>query len=495
MRARVACAVAGVTAALAGCAVGPNYKRPDLTVPQQFYKDSVDSAAAAARRDSIAAARSLADAPWWEIYQDTVLTALIDTALQNGFDARMALARVDESRAIYGVAKSQYYPQVGYSAAAAEQRIPTITGDSLAGVAAARYNVLGSLSWELDIWGRVRRSSEQANAAFLATEEGHRAALLSLTSDVATAYFELRELDAELVIARQTVAAFDTTYQLFTRRLEGGVASKIEPLRAEINLAGVEADVPELQRQIVAKENQINFLLGRPPQPVPRGSSLESQPMPPDVPAGLPSSLLERRPDIRAAEDQVISANAAVGVATANFFPQLSLTGLLGGISHDLSGLFTGGLLWSVGAGIAGPLFQGGRLLREKDAAVARWKESTIAYQATVTGAFGEVSTALESRLRLAEVEVAQARAERAATEASTLAMTRYLSGLALYFEVLQAETARYASQTLLARARLNRLLAMVQLYKSLGGGWQAEERAEAAVGAEVQPPAETPPH
>ena len=263
-------------------------------------------------------------------------------------------------------------------------------------------------SWELDLWGRIRRLNESARAEYLATEEARRGVLLSLVSDVAIAYIELRELDQDLAIATRTTAAFQDTYDLFNRRLEGGAASALETTRAEALLGEVAAEIPEIERAIVARENQINFLLGRNPQPIPREGPLVA--VSPDVPPGLPSTLLERRPDIRQAEQLLIAANANVGVAKANFFPRLSLTGLFGNVSPELGDLFSQGRTWSIGAGLLGPIFQGGRIKRSYGVAQARWEQARIQYEAAAANAFGEVSRALVDRT--------QARRDRAAARA-----------------------------------------------------------------------------
>src|SRR2546426_2817624 len=302
--------------ALAGCAIGPNYKRPFVPVPERYYADE--------RADQRAAeARSLADIPWWDVFDDPILKGLIEEAIRNGFDARLATARVQEARARFGIARSQFFPSVDYEGGWQRTRPDQIVNPS--GETQTRWTVDAGFSWELDLWGRIRRLNEAALAAYLATEEGRRGVLLSLVSDVAIAYMDLRERDRELEIAKSTTAAFQGTYDLFNRRLEGGAASPLETARAEASLAQVAAQIPEIGRAIVARETQINFLLGRNPQPIPREGPLTA--LPPEVPAGLPSTLLERRPDIRQAEQVLIAGNAGVGVAKADFFPRLGVPG------------------------------------------------------------------------------------------------------------------------------------------------------------------------
>jgi multidrug efflux system outer membrane protein len=462
--ARRAAMLGGLTLALAGCAVGPNYKRPLVPVPERFYGD-----------ERAAEARSLADVPWWEVFDDPILKGLIEEAVRNGFDARLSVARVQEARARYGIVRSQLFPSVDYEGGWQRARADQILNPS--GMAQTRWTVDVGFSWELDLWGRIRRLSEAARAQYLATEEGRRGVLLSLVSDVAVAYMDLRELDSELAIAKTTTAAFQDTYDLFNRRLEGGAASGLETARAEASLAQVAAQIPEIERAIVARENQINFLLGRNPQPIPREDPLMA--LPPDVPPGLPSALLERRPDIRQAEQLLIAANANVGAAKADFFPRLSLTGLFGNVSPELGDLFSHGKTWSVGAGLLGPIFQGGRIKRSYEAAQARWQQARVEYDATTANAFGEVSGALVDRTKLVETERQRARAVAAYQEAVRLANIRYNSGLSAYFEVLEAQQQLFPAEISLAQTRRDQLVAVVNLYRALGGGWPAEERTD----------------
>jgi len=449
--------------ALAGCAVGPNYQRPFVPVPGRYYTD-----------ERAAEAGSLADMPWWDVFDDSILKGLIEETIRNGFDARLAAARVQEARARFGIARSQFFPSVEYEGRWQRARPDQIVNPS--GQTQTRWTVDAGFSWEIDLWGRVRRLNEAALAAYLATEEARRGILLSLVSDVAIAYIDLRELDHELEIAKSTTAAFHDTYDLFNRRLAGGAASALETARAEASLAQVAAQIPEIERTIVARENEINFLLGRNPQPIPREGPLIA--LPPEVPAGLPSTLLERRPDIRHAEQVLIAANAGVGVAKADFFPRLSLTGFFGNVSPELGDLFSQGKTWSLGAGLLGPIFQGGRIKRTYEAAKAQWQQARIEYEATAANAFGEVSRALTDRTKLVETERQRARAVAAYQEAVRLANVRYASGLSAYFEVLEAQQQLFPAEIGLAQTRRDQLVAVVNLYRALGGGWQAEERA-----------------
>jgi outer membrane protein, multidrug efflux system len=442
---------------LAGCAVGPKYKRPTVVAPDKSYMDPSPQAA------------SIADLAWWELFKDPVLQGLIQEALTNNYDVRIAAARVEEERAQIGVTRSLFFPQVGYGANISGQRAPFVPNHTYYG-----YNF--NLSWELDLWGRIRRLNEQQRAVFLATEEAQRGVWLSLVSDVAQAYFELRALDAQREIALQTGQSFQETLDLFNRKFEGGASSGLETSRAEAALTNVLAQIPDLQRQITAKENQISLLLGKNPGPISRGALLSAQNDLDAVPAGLPSTLLERRPDLRQAEQQMIAANAAVGVAKANFFPVISLTSLLGAVSPQLSGLVSSGTQWSVSGGLAGPLFTGGRLKSQYRTAQAQWDESRLFYQGVATKAFGEVSTALSAHYGLAESLKQEARSVRAYQESVRLANSRYDSGLSSYFEVVDAKLELYPAEQFEVQYDLERKIALINLYMALGGGWKLSD-------------------
>jgi multidrug efflux system outer membrane protein len=425
-----------------------------VTVPEQIYGATEP-----------ATAQSLADVKWFELFSDPVLRGLIDEALRNGADMRIAAARVEEARARYGIAGAARYPEVDYQVRTGYGRQNGETGAALAANVGA--------GWELDLWGRIRRLNEAARAQYLASEEGRRAVQLALISEVAAAYFDLRELDAELDVARRTTAGFADTFTLFERRLRGGTASAVETTRAEALLANASAQIPLLERDIVATENQLNVLLGRVPGPIARGAALNEQPLPPSIPSGLPAALLLRRPDVRAAEQQLIAANANVGVAEAAFYPSLSLTGLLGVQSSDLSELFGEGRTWSIQAGLLGPIFNAGRLRNQRRVAVALFDEARVQYELSVTNALADVSTSLVSLQKLAAVEVERERALRVNQEAVRLVTLRYDSGLSAYFEVLDARQQLFAAENALVRARRDRLFALVQFYRALGGGWE----------------------
>jgi multidrug efflux system outer membrane protein len=457
--------------ALAGCAVGPDYQRPALEAPEAFY--------GALRPVSEA---SLADAKWWDVFSDPVLRSLIEEALRNGYDIRLAAARVEEARARYGIAGSLYYPGVGASAGLG--RVHTSAYSTPGNVTGNQITANVLTSWELDVWGRIRRLNEEARAQYLASEEGRRAVELSLVADVASAYFDLRELDAELEISRRTRDTFQDTYDLFSRRLEGGAASALETARAEVLLANASASIPVLEQRIVARENQITLLIGRAPGPVPRGGALTDQALPPAVPAGLPSALLLRRPDVRAAEENLIAANANIGVARAAFYPTLSLTGLFGGLSPGLQDLFAAGRTWSIGANVLGPLFAGGSLRAQERVARAQFAQARVVYEEAVTRALGEVSSSLVAIEKLAAEEMDRGRAVTAARESVRLATRRYESGFSAYFEVLDALQQLLPAETALVQTRRDRLKAFVSFYRALGGGWSEAPPPAAAEAA-----------
>ena len=452
-------------ASLAGCTVGPKYQRPPVTVPDQSYGLAGQAQAA-----------SLADLPWWEVFQDQTLKSLIEEALRNGYEVKIAAARVEEARARFGIAGAELFPQVGYQGQFARERFSGFTPGAPTHVTAVDVITANlNLSWEVDLWGRVRHLTEAAKAQYLATEEARRGVVLALVSEVAAAYFDLRQLEQDLEIARRNSAAFQDTYNLFDKQLKGGVASALETSNAEASWATVAAQVPALESQIVAKQNQLALLLGRNPGPVAPGGALFEQPLRTEIPAGLPAALLVRRPDVRQAEQQLIAANATIGAADAALLPTISLTGMFGGLSPDLRELLSKGRTWSLAAGITGPIFQGGRLRNEVRVAQAQFEQAKLAYEQSVTTAFGEVSTALAALQRLADAERERQRAVDAYQGAVRLANLRYNSGLSAYFEVITAQENLLNAENARAQVRHDRLVALVNFYKALGGGWRIE--------------------
>jgi multidrug efflux system outer membrane protein len=331
--------------------------------------------------------------------------------------------------------------------------------------------------WEIDVWGRVRRMNEAARANYMASQEGHRTVMISLVGDVAQAYFELLELDDQLAIAKRTRDSYERTFKLFNDQHAAGLASNLELSRAKLALRSVSANIPEIERQIALKENEINILLGRNPGPVPRTSTLLAQELPIEIPVGLPSALLERRPDVRLAEQRVRKANAEVGVAVGDFFPRIGLTAFYGGVSPELHNLTSSGAnMWSAAASAAGPLFTAGRLTGRYREAKAAWEEAKLQYQDTALGAFREVSDALISHRRYDEERIEQAEAVNAGRDAVAVATDRYREGKASYYEVLEAQQQLYPAENVLSHIEAGRRLAVVQLYKALGGGWSLKD-------------------
>ena len=364
---------------LAGCAIGPDFKRPATQAPPLFRGQAAEGD------------RSIADLAWWDIYKDPRLKDLIHTALVDGYDVRIAAARVGQSRAIAAQVHGQRFPGLGYEANADRGR-NAVLGNAFPSSTVSTTNgfdgYLGA-AWELDLWGRVRRLDEAARSQYLATEQGRRAVLLSLVSDVATAYYELLELDEELAIARSATDSFRESLELFTRQLEGGVASRLDTASAEAAMATSAARIPDLERQIAVKENQISILVGRNPGPIARGAGFLDQAMPPEVPAGLPSALLERRPDVREAEYAAQAANAGIGVTVGGFLPRIGLSAVLGSVSSQLDQITSRNAgLWSIGAQATGPLFQGGGLRGQYEQAKEAWEVAKLQYQQTALAPF-----------------------------------------------------------------------------------------------------------
>lgn len=450
-----------------GCAVGPNYQRPKVNAPTE-YRGSEGSDPQA----------SIADLPWWEVFKDPRLKELVQAAIANNYDLQIAVTRIEQSRQIAAQARSQYFPFLNYGVTASNGKnefagavVPNEGQTRGAFVAAA------SVAWEADLWGRIRRENEAARAQYLATEEARRGVMLSLVSDVAQAYFELLDLDLQLDIAKRTTESFSQTVNLFTQRLEGGVASKLDTSRAEAAQATAAASIPELERQIALKENQISVLLGKNPDSIPHRANLLNQVVPPDVPSGLPSALLERRPDILEAEEHLRASNAQIGVATANFFPRIGLTALFGRASSPLDSLSSGqATVWTIAGNLAGPIYQGGALRAQKRQVVALWEQSKLQYAQTAQLAFQDVSNALVSRIKYEATRVEQARAVHAYQESVKVSLQRYLAGKASYFEVLDAQLQLYPAEYALAFTELNRRTVVVQLYKALGGGWNLKD-------------------
>lgn len=463
MRRAVAGIAAGWACLLSGCLVGPNYQKPKVAAPEIH------------RGLTTADAASLADVPWWEVFEDETLRGLVNTAIANNNDLRVAAKRVEQAQQLRVQAHSQYLPGVGY-----ETAISGGKNEMLGNPAGSSGTVRGAIavglaaSWEADLWGRIRRLNELALANYLASEQARRGVLLSLVSSVAQAYFELLEWDLRLEIAKRTAESFEGSRKVFQERLDGGKASKLETSRAEGALAITRATIPEFERRIAIQENLIHLLLGSSPGPVARKGTLLEMKMPPQVPAGIPSELLERRPDVLRAEQAVRAANAQVGIATAAFFPRIGLTTVLGRVSSPLED-FTAGRtsVWSIAASMAGPVYEGQSLRAQKRQAVAFWEQTKIEYEQTVLAAFRDVSNALITREKLEEMRQREMEAVAAYQAAVEVATQRYMAGKSSYYEVLEAQQALFPAENALAQTEMDRRVVIVQLYQALGGGWK----------------------
>jgi len=462
---RTALARLGLIVVLAGgCTVGPNYKRPVVTVPQDYRGLPEDQAG---HPDPV----SLADQKWWEVFQDETLQELIRSALQQNYDLRIAAVRILEARAQLGITRADQFPTAAAGAAALNERLPQSRISPATNTTAYQVNV--SAEWELDFWGKFRRATESARANLLANEWARQEVISTVVSDVASAYFQLRELDLELEISSQTLASRRDSLRLTQLLADRGATSLLDVRQAEQLVFGAAASIPDLEERIEQQENFISALLGNNPQAVPRGRRLTDQPRAPEVPAGLPSALLERRPDIRQAEQQVVAANASIGVAKADYFPQIALTGTGGSQSYALTNLFGGPAgLWTLAASAAQPIFQGGRLRNRVELAEAQQQEAALFYQRAIQQAFREVSDALIAYRRSQEFRIQQEQLTRSAEDATRLSNMRYSGGATSYLEVLDSETRKFAAQLNLAQAQLNELQSMVRIYRALGGGW-----------------------
>jgi multidrug efflux system outer membrane protein len=465
MRLRAAFALLAVFGTI-GCTVGPNYKRPIVDVPAAYRGAEPNTTAAAAP--------SLGDQQWWELFQDEQLQELIRTALRQNYDLRLAGVRILEAQALFGIVRSFQFPQVDASVGAARERV----GASPLPVPLPAYQrndfqVGMSARWEIDFWGKFRRATEAVRAELTATEWGRRAVMTSLVAQVAGGYFELRALDLDLEIAKRTLASRQESLRLTQVRAQGGATSELDVRQAEQLVFNATSTIVDLQRQAEQQENAISILLGNNPGAVPRGRTLVDQPQLPDVPTGVPSALLERRPDIVQAEQRLIAANAIIGVARANYFPRISLTGAGGFQSAALSDLFTGPAgVFSVGAGLLQPIFNGGRVKSQVAMTEARREEMVLMYQQTIQQSFRDVADALVAYRQGREFREQQELLLRSADDAQRLTTRRYQGGATSYLEVLDSETRLFSAQLGLAQARLNERLALVQIYRALGGGW-----------------------
>ena len=470
----VARLLAGLAPLLAaGCVMGPDYQRPELAHPDQF-RSSITPAEAA----------SFADLPWWEVFNDPALQSLINTGLTNNPDLAIAISRIEQARALVGVARSEGLPQIGYEAQGAGEQTITPEEDDIGSVSFASLRGALNASWELDLWGRIRRQTEAARANLLAQNEARRGVMMILVSDIANGYFRLLQLDRELAISQESEQVFQKMHELFTLRHEAGRDSRLPAERAKALWDESRAASADLRREITQQENAIGILIGGYPQPVQRGLPLTAQAMP-ATPVGLTTDLIRRRPDIRQAEQVMMGANAEIGVAVANFYPRIGLSTLLGVIGIDAEGGLGGNFgFWRAGAGLLGPIFTGGRLESIYEERKAFWDEAVASYRKTVLTAFRETSDALIAQQRLAERRAALEGQIQALRRAVDLATERYRGGRASYFEVLEAQQQLFPAEDELARTQEAQLVAVVNLYKALGGGWQqpgAQAPAEAS--------------
>jgi outer membrane protein, multidrug efflux system len=449
----------------AGCAVGPNYKRPRVDVPGT-YRGALPPAAAQP------ATESLGDQKWWDVFQDKQLQDLIHTALQQNYDVRIAATRILEAQAQLGITRADQLPSVNGEALAVNERNPRTKLFRQYDTSANQLDL--SLAWEFDFWGKYRRATESARAILLANQWARDAIVSTLVSDVATAYFQLRSLDLQLEISRRTLASRQDSLRLTQTLANGGATSMLDVRQAEQLVDTAAENIPDLERRIEQQENFLSTLLGNNPGPIARGMKLTEQSHPPDVPAGLPSTLLERRPDIREAEAQLIAANAQIGVAKAAYFPQINLTATAGYQSSALTGLFTGPAgLWNFGGSLVQPIFTGGRIRSNVRFTEARQQEALLTYQQTIQQAFRGVSDALVEYHKDREFREYQQQLAFSAQDAARLSEMRYRGGAASYLEVLTNETNYFDAELGLAQAQSNELVGLVLVYRNLGGGWQ----------------------
>ena len=467
-------AVAGLT----GCTVGPNYKRPAADVPVTYRGSTTEQAAPAPASTQPPAAKpeprspSLGDEKWWEVFQDKELQALIRTALKNNYDVRIAATRVLQAQAQLGITRADQFPSVGSGGNIGSQQSPQI--GPIPGYQITQGQLTASAAWNLDFWGKYRRATQAARANLLANEWAQKEVTASLVASLATAYFELRELDLELEISKQTLDSRSQSLNLTKTLEQHGINSLLDVRQSEQLVYTAATEIPDFERQIAQLENAISILLGNNPGDVPRGLKLTEQPHAPEVPAGLPSSLLERRPDVREAEQNLIAANAQIGVARAAYFPQVALTGTAGYESPALTNLFTGPAgIWNLAASVSQPIFEGGRLKSNVRLAEAQHEQILLSYQQTIQGAFRDVSNGLIAYRKNREFRIQQEHLLESAQDAARLSEVRFRAGTTDYLEVLTNETNSFSAALGLAQAQANELIALVQVYEALGGGWQ----------------------
>src|SRR5580704_8221750 len=468
-------------AVLTGCAVGPNYKRPAVDVPGMYRGSIADTPVTADAKPQSGqpehakterADESLGDEKWWDVFQDPELQVLIRTALKNNYDVRIAATRVLQAQAQLGITRADQLPSLsagGNVTSVQSPRLGPIPAHELTqGEAAA------SAAWNLDFWGKYRRATEAARANVLANQWAKNEVMATLVANLATSYFQLRQLDLELEISRRTLNSRNNSLKLTQTLEQHGINSMLDVRQSEQLVYTAATEIPDFERQIALEENAISILLGNNPGDVPRGLKLTEQAHAPEVPVGLPSALLERRPDVREAEANLIAANAQIGVARAAYFPQISLTATAGYESSALTNLFSGPAgVWNMVGSFTQPIFEGGRLKSNVQLAEAQRDQLLLTYQQTIQGAFRDVSNALVAYRKYREFRIQQEHLVDSAQDAAHLSETRYKAGSTDYLEVLTNETNSFSAELNLAQAQGNELTALVQLYQALGGGWE----------------------
>ena len=451
-----------------GCMVGPNYQRPQVDSPQTWRFEDKE-------------AKDLANTAWWEQFNDQVLNDLIQTALRENKDVKIAAARVEQFAGQYGTTRAALFPQVAAGAGYGRQRVSELTGPSPMENTPGTNPTFNSsqlfvnASWEVDLWGKLRRATEAARANLLSTEEARRTVILTLVGSVANSYITLRDLDKQLEVTKQTAKNYKEGYDIFKLRFEYGIVSEIEVSQAKSQYEQALANIPFFEKAIAQQENALSVLLGRNPGPIPRGKTIDELLLP-AVPAGLPSDILMNRPDILQAEQNLIAANANIGVAKALYFPSISLTGLLGLASNDLSDLFKGpAKTWSWAVPLAAPIFTGGAIAGQVKSAEAVQQQALITYQQAIQTAFREVDDALIDQRRTREQLDALVQQVGSLRQYANLAWLRYENGYTSYLEVLDAESRLYNAELAHTQAQGTLFQALVNLYKAMGGGWVTE--------------------
>jgi len=471
-------ALALVALSLTGCLVGPDYRRPALDVPASFQYQEKE-------------ARNTADTEWWHRFQDPVLDSLIAEALANNKNVKIAAANVEQAAGFLTQVRAPLFPQVSYGGSAAEQRVSEKTAIPLPSGTSDPFSVnqiFAGASWELDLWGRVRRLSESARANLFASEEARRGVILSLVASLAGDYLQLRGLDEQLAIAKSNLAAYADSVKLFELQFQYGQVGQMNVEQARTQYETAAVSIPPIESQIVQLENAISVLLGRNPGPIARGKSIYELAFP-DIPTGLPSQLLERRPDLLQAEQNLIAANAQIGAAKALYFPAISLTGSFGFESKNLSDLFTGpARTWSYGGSFTGPIFTAGAISGQVRQSEAAQKAAEIGYQAAIQSAFADVENALVARRKLVDQVQAQERLVKAGQEYERLAKLQYDGGYAPYLTVLSAQQQLFPAELNLAQLRATLFASFVNIYKAMGGGW-VYEAERMTTSQEGQPP------